>query len=54
LLAPNAHGTLDQDGGGTAGPGRGSNRMRVSLKRVIASLGSLAFLLLAAGAEWKF
>jgi hypothetical protein len=28
--------------------------MRMSLKRVIASLGSLAFLLLAAGAEWKF
>jgi len=26
----------------------------MSLKRVIASLGSLAFLLLAAGAEWKF
>ena len=27
--------------------------MRVNLKRVLASLGTLAFLLLAAGSEWK-
>jgi hypothetical protein len=37
-------------------PDQGGDRteMRMNLKRVIASLGSLAFLLLAAGAEWKF
>jgi hypothetical protein len=31
----------------------GRPHMRVSFKRVLTSLGSLAFLLLAAGAEWK-
>jgi hypothetical protein len=33
--------------------GREKAHMRVSFKRILTSLGSLAFLLLAAGAEWK-
>jgi hypothetical protein len=33
--------------------GRETAHMRVSFKRILASLGSLAFLLMAAGAEWK-
>ena len=33
--------------------GRESAHMRVSFKRILTSLGSLAFLLMAAGAEWK-
>jgi hypothetical protein len=33
--------------------GRENSNMRVSLKRILTSLGSLAFLLMAAGAEWK-
>ena len=41
------------DGGRTADTGRESAHMRVSFKRILTSLGSLAFLLLAAGAEWK-
>jgi hypothetical protein len=31
----------------------GRRSMRVSFKRILTSLGSLAFLLMAAGAEWK-
>jgi len=31
----------------------GDGHMRVSFKRILTSLGSLAFLLIAAGAEWK-
>ena len=41
------------DGGQTAEAGRETVHMRVSFKRILTSLGSLAFLLMAAGAEWK-
>ena len=42
-----------EDGGGTAETG-GCERMRVSLKRILTTLGSLAILLVAAGAEWRW